>query len=127
VTIHLDTSALIAALATPRPAADALDRAGAAGHRLVISTPVLFEWLRGPRTAWELRAQESLIPESHLVDFDPDIARRAARIYGQLRRSRHRDIDIAIAACAIEHNAALWTLHVDDFSDIPGLRLYDPA
>jgi predicted nucleic acid-binding protein len=33
-------------------------------------------------------------------------------------------MDIAIAACAIEHRAALWTLNERDFEDIPGLMLY---
>jgi predicted nucleic acid-binding protein len=31
---------------------------------------------------------------------------------------------IAIAACAIEHDAALWALNPADFGDIPGLKLY---
>lgn len=124
--IHLDTSALIAALAAPRPHAGTLDRITAEGHRIAISTTVLFEWLRGPRTAWELNAQQILLPESKIVEFDVDAATRAAAIYRHVQRSRQRDIDIVIAACAIEHNAALWTLNVDDFSDIPGLKLYRP-
>jgi predicted nucleic acid-binding protein len=32
-------------------------------------------------------------------------------------------IDIAIAACALAHNAALWTLNPADFKDIPDLQL----
>jgi len=32
-------------------------------------------------------------------------------------------IDLAIAACALTHEAALWTLNPEDFRDIPGLRL----
>lgn len=36
-------------------------------------------------------------------------------------------MDIAIAACALEHGAHVWTLNPDDFRDMPGLKLYDPA
>jgi predicted nucleic acid-binding protein len=32
---------------------------------------------------------------------------------------------LAIAACAIEHGARLWTLNPKDFRDIAGLVLYD--
>lgn len=35
-------------------------------------------------------------------------------------------MDLAIAACALEHGAALWTLNRDDFADIPDLRLFEP-
>jgi predicted nucleic acid-binding protein len=31
-------------------------------------------------------------------------------------------MDIAIAACAINYNAALWTLNLPDFTGIPGLQ-----
>jgi predicted nucleic acid-binding protein len=127
VIIHLDTSALIAALATPRPAADTLHRIVAEGHPLAISSIVLFEWLRGPRTPWELKAQQTLLPEPNVVEFDVDAAARAAAISRRLQRRPQRAIDVAIAACAIEHHAVLWTLNADDFSDIPELRLYQPA
>jgi predicted nucleic acid-binding protein len=33
-------------------------------------------------------------------------------------------MDIGIAACAITHEAALWTLNTADFKNIPDLRLY---
>ena len=36
----------------------------------------------------------------------------------------NRNTLVAIAACAIEHGAALWTLNPEDFQDIPGLTLY---
>ena len=34
------------------------------------------------------------------------------------------DVDLAIAACAIEWGAALWTLNRSDFDDVPGLTLF---
>ena len=52
--IHLDTSALIAALTADRRAAPGLRRLIADGHRLAISTLVLYEWRRGPRTPDEI-------------------------------------------------------------------------
>jgi predicted nucleic acid-binding protein len=36
-------------------------------------------------------------------------------------------MDLAIAACAISHQAALWTLNTADFNDISGLGLWTPA
>jgi predicted nucleic acid-binding protein len=94
------------------------------GHRLVLSTPVAYEWLRGPRTEDELRDQEALLPLARAVTFDSACARAAADVYRTLRRARGREIDVAIAACALEHGATLWTLNPTDFRDIPGLALY---
>jgi predicted nucleic acid-binding protein len=35
-------------------------------------------------------------------------------------------MDIAIAACALEHGAYLWTLNTADFKGMSGLKLYAP-
>lgn len=91
---------------------------------MLLSALVLFEWRRGPRTPEELAFQEALFPQLRIVGFGSAAARIAADVYRQLRRPRSREIDIAIAACAIEDDAALWTLNPQDFRDIPGLRLY---
>ncbi len=61
------------------------------------------------------------------MPFDAATAGRAAQLYRAVRTPRGRDVDLAIAACAIEHGASLWTLNVADFSDIPGLTLYAPT
>jgi predicted nucleic acid-binding protein len=34
-------------------------------------------------------------------------------------------MNIAIAACAIEHGAHLWTLNPADFRDLPGVELFE--
>ena len=123
MTIHLDTSALVGALAGPREVYDRLHGFIGESHRIQLSTIVLYEWLRGPRTVNELRVQEELFPDTQAVPFDAAAARHAAALYTQLPRPRGRDLDIAIAGCALAHDAALWTLNPRDFSDVPGLKL----
>lgn len=121
--IHLDTSALVAAT---NPRGEALSRLESlidAGEHIHLSAVVLYEWLRGPRTAPELAMQARIFPDAGAISFGPLEAATAAKIYRGLRRPRSREIDIAIAACAIVHDAALWTLNPPDFKDIPGLRL----
>jgi predicted nucleic acid-binding protein len=125
VTVHLDTSVLVDALTGPRQSLGPLERTIAAGHVLAASTLVIYEWLRGPRTDEELADQEALLPAAAAREFGASEAARAARMYHALTRARGRDMDIAIAACAIEHGARLWTLNPADFRDLPGLELYD--
>jgi predicted nucleic acid-binding protein len=124
--IHLDTSVVIDALAGPRRSAPALRRVIEQGERVLMSTIVLYEWLRGSRLAAELAAQEALFPRETAASFGPDEAAIAARLYQHVKRGRGREIDLAIAAVAIAHNAALWTLNRDDFRDIPSLILHKP-
>ena len=121
--IHADTSALIGALSADRVAAPALRRFIRDGMRLGVSTIVLFEWWRGPRSREELHDQETFFPASAAVSFGTREAGIAAELYRQARRARTRETDIAIAACAIAQDAALWTLNPRDFADIPGLTL----
>ena len=123
MTIHLDTSALVGALCEPRDAFDRLRTFAEEGHRVRLSAIALYEWLRGPRTIGELRVQEELFPGAQAVPFGTEAAAQAAALYAQLPRARGRDLDIAIAACALVHDASLWTLNPRDFSDVPGLRL----
>jgi predicted nucleic acid-binding protein len=123
VIVHLDTSALIDAFTGPRRALPRLTALVAEGHPIAVSTVVLYEWWRGPRTQAELLAQESVLPGERAVPFSSADAARAARLSRDMPRSRGREIDLAVAACALSHRAALWTLNRDDFRDIPGLTL----
>jgi predicted nucleic acid-binding protein len=66
---------------------------------------------------------KELFPADSAVPFGPNEAARAAQLYKQVSRPRGREIDVAVAACALVHNAAMWTLNAGDFRDIPGLRL----
>lgn len=123
MTVHLDTSALIDALTGPRRSLGALTALAEQGNRLALSTIVLYEWLRGPRTRAELGAQEELFPREAAVAFGAPEADLAAKLYQRVRRPRGREIDLAVAACAMADGAALWTLNRDDFQDIAELRL----
>lgn len=123
--IHLDTSVLIDIFAEDsQQTGTAMEQALDNGELLEISAVALYEWLRGPRKAEELRWQEALLPSAKAAPFEAMEAHRAALIYRALSGTRKRSMDFAIAACAIEHGAALWTLNRQDFEDIPGLMLY---
>ncbi|MDZ7780622.1 MAG: type II toxin-antitoxin system VapC family toxin [Gemmatimonadota bacterium] len=108
--ILLDTSVLIDAFGSDGPTRNALRAAIDAGHRILLPTLVLYEWWRGPRTS--------------AVPFGPAEARVAAGLYGAVARPRGRELDLAIAACAISWNAALWSLNRRDFEDVRGLELW---
>lgn len=123
MTVHLDTSALIGALTGRRRSFEKVLELTQEGHRLAISSLVLYEWRRGPRTDAELEAQEDLFPAEGVIAFSAAEAATAAQLYRQVTRPRGREIDLAIAACAIAGGAALLTLNPEDFRDIPGIRL----
>ena len=122
--IVLDTSVLIDALCGPRRSAPALRRAIERGERLLLPSLVLYEWLRGLRQEEEIAAQEALFPASVALPFGPAEAARAAQLYVSLPRGRGREIDLAIAACALTLGGRLWTLNARDFRDLTGLELY---
>ncbi len=124
--VHLDTSVLVDALTGPRRSLRALERTVAAGHVIAASALVLYEWRRGPRTVDEVTDADELLTPADAWPFGTDEAIRAAQWYQQLARARGRDMDLAIAACAVEHGASLWTLNPADFRDIPGLALFSP-
>ena len=121
--VHVDTSALVDALTGPRRSLDELERLIGDGHRLMLSAIVLYEWWRGPRTRPELAAQQELFPAEAAVSFGVEEATVAARLYRSIPKPRGREVDLAIAACALANAAALWTLNPADFRDVPELRL----
>jgi predicted nucleic acid-binding protein len=121
--ILLDTSVLIASLTSPKSLLDALQDTLSLGERLIVPTIVLYEWWRGPRLEQELRMQEIVFPTEMATVFGAAEARIAAQIYRQISRRRGREMDLAIAACAIAREVPLWTLNRKDFADIPGLAL----
>jgi predicted nucleic acid-binding protein len=121
--IVIDTSALIDSLCGSRRSAPRLRRLIEEGERIVMPAIVLYEWLRGPRLREELLAQEELLPNHQAIEFGAAEAAFAAELYRTLRKSRGREVDLAIAATAILRDAAIWTLNPADFKDVPGIDL----
>jgi predicted nucleic acid-binding protein len=122
--IHLDTSLLIDAFTGERRSMARVRHATMKGDVTTFSTIVLYEWLRGPRTDSEKQAVETFFDLELLSTFGRIEAERAADLYRRVRGARQRQADLAIAACAIECRASLWTLNRSDFNDIPGLTLF---
>jgi predicted nucleic acid-binding protein len=125
--IVIDTSVLIGALTGLKRSGLAVRTALDEGEPILLPALVLYEWLRGPRIAEELALQESLFPAEAAIPFDKEQAKVSADLYRAVRRARTREVDLAIAACALVHDARLWTLNPADFQDVPGIRLYGPG
>jgi predicted nucleic acid-binding protein len=121
----IDTSVLIEAVSVAEDSAipARLRRFIVSGERLVVPSLVFCEFLRGPRRTEELAFQNALFPLERGLVFGSIEAQLSANLYRTVRRGRGREIDLAIASCAIAHEAAIWTLNVRDFAEIPGLRL----
>ena len=121
--VHVDTSALVDALTGPKRSLPRLRQIVSDGHRIAVSSIVLFEWWRGPRDQTELAAQEALLPREAAVPFTDVEAALAAELYRTLGKTKGREIDLAIGAAAMTQHAAIWTLNPQNFRDIPGLQV----
>ena len=121
--IHVDTSVLVDAFTGARRSLPRLRAVTAKGHVVSFSAIVLYEWLREPRTDAEREAVDAFFEVDLMPVFGRREAARAADLYGRVKGARQRQADLAIAACAIELGASLWTLNRSDFEDIPGLAL----
>ena len=124
--IHLDTSVLVDAFTGSRRSLGKVVSATRDGHVLAFCAVVQYEWLRGPRTEDEEGAVHRFFGPDSIVAFGDREAQTAAGIYRRVKHARTRQADLAVAACALEHNARLWTLNEHDFTDVPGLTLYQP-
>jgi predicted nucleic acid-binding protein len=124
--IHLDTSVLVDAFTGPRRSLSRFEKVTRDGEVVTFCTIVLYEWLRGPRTDDEVETVSAFFQTERVAPFREREAKTAAALYRRVKRARQRQADLAIAACAIEQGATLWTLNAEDFDDVPGLTLFRP-
>jgi predicted nucleic acid-binding protein len=125
--IVLDTTVLVDSLTGEKRSSPALRRVFERGERVLLPALVHYEWLRGPRLPQELALAERLFLKESAIVFGLAEAALSAKLYRSVRHPRGREMDLAIAACAMVREAELWTLNPAGFEDIPGLRLYGEA
>jgi len=74
---------------------------------------------------------QALIESIPTLPFSMAVAKRCARLRETLRnqgkRVNTRALDLIIAATALEYNLTLVTRNIEDFDDIPDLKLYQPS
>ena len=99
--IVLDTSVLVDSLTGEKRSSPALRRVYERGERVILPALVYYEWLRGPRLPQELALAERLFPRESAIVFGPAEAAVSAKLYRSVRRPCGREMDLAIAACAI--------------------------
>lgn len=77
----------------------------------------------------ELRRLERLVRDVPVINLDRDIGETCARLRHHLRaekrRVNSRAMDLLVAATAIHFDLTLVTRNIDDYKDIPGLKLHD--
>jgi predicted nucleic acid-binding protein len=70
---------------------------------------------------------ENVLGSIPVLDFDTEVARAYAELYahllGQGLRSNMNVHDLQIAATALVHGHVVLTTNLDDFKDVPGLRI----
>jgi predicted nucleic acid-binding protein len=127
----LDTDWIIQALAAKQPAARTLER--------LIGSPVFVSYI----TLGEVYESAFLTanPQAHLIGFrhflggypslglDDQIMERFAETRAFLRRRGQgiADLDLLIAATALQHDLSLLTFNLRHFARIPDLKLYQPG
>lgn len=68
-------------------------------------------------------AVDAMLEAFDCIDFDDGMAATYGRIVAATGFSRRKIIDRMIAATALAYNLTIITMNVDDFSDVPGLRV----
>jgi tRNA(fMet)-specific endonuclease VapC len=80
---------------------------------------------QSPAAEQELELSLQNIP---IIPISILVAQQCARLREGLRRrgrrTRSRALDLIVAATAIEHDLMLVTRNIDDYRDIPGVRIY---
>lgn len=99
---------------------------------MAISIITYMEAFQGTEREADPKAAQSklntFLEAAPIVEFSPEVTRRCARLREALRRQkkrvRARALDLLVAATALEYDLTLVTRNLDDYSDIPNLKLY---
>lgn len=84
-------------------------------------------YARDPQPA--LEALNDVLTGIEMLPLTPAIMERFAIVRGQLTRNQRQqvgDMDLLIAATALEHGMTLVTFNRRDYDLVPGLTLYEP-
>jgi len=121
--IHLDTSFLIRATRGDLDVAIRLENFRSRGERIAVSSVAWAEFLCGPLTHHEMALALQMVGQP--LDFTPEHAAFAARLFNASGRRRRTMVDCMIGAVAILEGAPLATANYDDFTRFVrlGLRL----
>lgn len=111
--IHLDTSFLIRALVRGSPEDRRLREWLSTSEPLGISTIAWAEFLCGPVDKPQLQLVNEVIRRR--IDFTPELAIIAARLFNDSGRQRGTFVDCMIAAAALSEGARIATTNVADF------------
>ena len=126
----IDSDWTIDHLNNVKEATDLLGRLGE--ERLFISIVTYMEVYQGalrtedPATA--ISNLQAFVAQVPIMPLTTDIAERCAVLREDLRKQRknptRRALDLIIAATALVHDLVLVTRNVDDYKDLPDLKLY---
>jgi predicted nucleic acid-binding protein len=90
----------------------------------------LLKYRRQSRCPKAEREFDEMFAGVPLLPLSKEVARRCSLLRETLKqqgkRVNQRALDLIIAATAIEYDTTLVTRNIDDYADIPGLKLYRP-
>ena len=97
-------------------------------HICTVTLGELYTWaLRATAPPRRLQALEELVGEMTVLDVTHGVARRFGEVRATLldRGLPPPDLDLLIAATALEHDLTVVTHNTQDFVNVPGVRLAD--
>lgn len=126
----LDTTIVIPVLASEQHAINLIKRIAPEGYAVSILS--YLEAYQGLVEAHNRDSAErvftTFFAEAPILSISPAVARRCAEVRSSLKNQgkspRRRAFDLVIAATALEHDLVPATHNTKDFSDLPGLTLF---
>lgn len=129
----IDSDWIIDHLADVPQAVRLLERLAPEGIAIsIVSYMETYQGLERSPTPQQAQDQFQTFVESvPVLPFSPAVARRCAHLREELRsqgkRVNTRALDLIIAATALENDLTLVTRNIQDFQDIPDLKIYYPS